>query len=321
MSLTCGFYNSFNHDRKYNAIQISSIFDGIVNDGIFMSIGDRFEVTANGEDMFVTVGPGRAWFDHTWTLNDAPLLLEIPQSEVILNRYDAIVLEVNSDVSVRDNVIKVLSGTPATEPTYPELTNTSTIHQYPLAYVYVEKNTESIRQANITSMIGKDTTPYVTGIIETIDIESMVAQWEDQWKEFLENGTSSWEDWFSTYTTTNSEEFNNWMLGQKDFFSSWFEEIKDQLSSDQAGNLQLQINDVRQELNTSTKWFGFKLKVLTKEEYQRLVITESVDPLTFYWCPKNSEDVQFIYDALKDAYGDDILDSSSDPIIGRSIKI
>ena len=38
MSVTSGFYNGLSHDRKYNAVQMSSLFDGIINDGIFQSI-------------------------------------------------------------------------------------------------------------------------------------------------------------------------------------------------------------------------------------------------------------------------------------------
>lgn len=310
MSLTYGFYNSANHDRKYNAIQMSSIFDGIIEDGIFMSIGDRFEVTAVGDDMFVNIGTGRCWFDHTWTLNDAPLPIEIPQSEVILNRYDAVVLEVNSEFSERKNTIKIVKGTPSSQPSYPALINTSTIHQYPLAYVYVEKNVTTIRQANITSMIGKEKTPYVTCPLDTINIESMVRQWEDQWKKFFEEETSDmtttnlhwkteWENWFNDYSNTSSEEFNKWAVSQKEIVLSWFEEMKDQLSTDAAINLQNQIN-------TSARWFGFKLKVLSKEEYQRLLDSDLTDPLTFYWCPKNSEEVDNIYKALEDAYGKSI---------------
>ena len=43
----------------------------------------------------VTVGTGRAWFDHTWTLNDTPLTLEIePASEMVV-RIDAVVLDID----------------------------------------------------------------------------------------------------------------------------------------------------------------------------------------------------------------------------------
>ena len=44
MSVTYGFYNSINGDRKYNALEMSSIFDGIIVDGVYMSIGDALNV-------------------------------------------------------------------------------------------------------------------------------------------------------------------------------------------------------------------------------------------------------------------------------------
>ena len=94
MSVTYGFYNSLNGDRKYNAEQISSIFDGLIVDGVFASIGTAFAVEAAG-GLTVNVGIGRAWFNHTWTLNDSILPLTAPESEVLLDRIDAVVLEVN----------------------------------------------------------------------------------------------------------------------------------------------------------------------------------------------------------------------------------
>lgn len=35
MAFTFGFYNSLNGDRKYNAEQVSSIFDGLISDGVY----------------------------------------------------------------------------------------------------------------------------------------------------------------------------------------------------------------------------------------------------------------------------------------------
>ena len=34
MAVTSGFFNSVNHDRLYDAEQLSSIFDGIIIDGV-----------------------------------------------------------------------------------------------------------------------------------------------------------------------------------------------------------------------------------------------------------------------------------------------
>lgn len=131
--LTYGFYNSKNHDRRYDALQMSSIFDGIILDGVFMSIGNQFQVKQDA-NMTVLVDTGRAWFNHTWTLNDALLPIQVPQSEVVLDRIDALVLEVNSLVSVRANSIKIVKGTPSSNPVKPTLINNDDVHQHPLVY-------------------------------------------------------------------------------------------------------------------------------------------------------------------------------------------
>lgn len=115
MSVTCGFYNSLNGDRKYDAMQISSIFDGLIIDGVFASIGTAFAVKAAG-GLTLNIGIGKAWFNHSWTLNDSILPMEASESEVLLDRIDAVVLEVNGMESVRDNTIKIVKGTPSSAP-------------------------------------------------------------------------------------------------------------------------------------------------------------------------------------------------------------
>lgn len=236
--VTYGFYNSIDHDRRYNALQMSSIFDGIVRDGIFMSIGTCFRVNENVEtnDMRVLIGPGRAWFDHTWTLNDAQMPLEIPQSEVILNRIDAIVIEVNADPSVRANAIKVIKGTPATNPVRPAMVKTEYVHQYPLAFVSVRERVTHIRQADITNMIGTSEAPFVTGILDTVNIDMLVAQWGDQWKEFFERQTAdmtstnqmwkdTWHDWFYAQTDIMKNTYATWVLEWETFKDTYENEM------------------------------------------------------------------------------------------------
>lgn len=215
MSLTFGFYNSVGGDRKYNAIELSSIFDGIIVDGVFMSIGDALKVTASS-GMNVTIGEGRAWFNHTWTLNDSPYPMAVPSSEVLLDRIDAIVLEVNSNTNVRANSFKVVSGTPASNPQKPTLTKSELVNQYPLAYVRVKAGATSITQANITNAVGTSECPFITAPLEGMDVDELIVQWEAQYTE--------------------------WMEESKSAFDAWFQQMKDQLSEDVAGNLQNQIN-------------------------------------------------------------------------------
>lgn len=237
MAVTYGFYDSLNHDRLYNAQQMSAIFDGIINDGVFMSVGNQFHTVA-GTGMQVIVKSGRAWFDSTWTLNDAEYPLSIDAADVLLTRIDAVVLEVNSEVATRANTIKVVKGTPASTPVKPTLTNTATIHQHALAYVTVAKNITAITNSMIEIVIGKTETPYVTAILQTTDITDLFKKWEND-------------------------------------FQVWFETVKGTLDGDVALNLQNQIDrcvkkadkatSVDIEDGTADKWVDASL--FNKERY------------------------------------------------------
>lgn len=209
MAVTYGFYNSSNGDRKYNAEQFGSIFDGIILDGIFELIGDHFAVTPVGGSLAVYVGTGRAWFNHTWTLNDSNFQVTLEASNLVLPRIDAIVLEVNE--STRTNSFKVVTGTAASSPQKPTLTNTQTVHQYALAYITVPYGATTISQANIENHIGTDDCPFVTGPLQVLQTNEMVAQWQA-------------------------------------IFEEWFDSVKGQLSTDPAGNLQNQIDAIDSEV-------------------------------------------------------------------------
>ncbi len=190
MALTYGFYDSLNHDRLYNAQQMSAIFDGIINDGVFMSVGNQLHTVA-GSGMQVIVKSGRAWFNSTWTLNDQEYPLSISAADVLLTRIDAVVLEVNSEQATRANSLKIVKGTPASTPAKPTLTNTSTVHQHALAYVTVAKNTTAITNSMIEIVVGKTETPYVTAILQTTDITDLFNQWEDYFQNWFDNVRST----------------------------------------------------------------------------------------------------------------------------------
>lgn len=187
MSLTYGFYNSVNHDRRYTAEQVSSLFDGLINDGIYDTIGGCFIVRAYS-GMTVAVGTGRAWFNHSWTYNDAIMPITISDSELVDYRIDAVVLEVNSTLDTRANSIKVIEGTPASTlatAAKPTLTNTDYIHQYPLCYITVEPNSAAISQTNIENCVGTSACPFVDGLIRRITTDQLLAQWEAQFEAWF----------------------------------------------------------------------------------------------------------------------------------------
>lgn len=237
MAFTFGFYNALNHDRRYNAIQVSSIFDGIVRDGVFMSIGGHMNVQATNNGFNIVVESGRAWFNHTWSLLDADYPMVVEPSDVLEDRIDAVVLEVNENVDVRLNSIKIIKGEPAVKPAKPALTNNLDVHQYPLAYITVPANSVTLTQSNVENAVGTSATPFVTGILETIDIDDLIAQWKSQWNDWTEEVDLNWNNWFETVNNAWTVWFNQSQSDWEDILqerTEEWEEIKDTVDSEWA---------------------------------------------------------------------------------------
>lgn len=255
MSVSSGFFNSLNGDRKYDAAQMSAIFDGLIIDGVFASIGTAFAVKAAG-GLTVNVGIGKAWFDHTWTVNDSILPMTAPEAEVLLDRIDAVVLEVNGTESVRENTIKFVKGNPSSAPSRPTLTNEGNVHQYPLCYIYRKYGTAVINQADITPMVGTESTPFVTGILQTISLDELLGKWQDELDRFTDARSQEVDDWIAQEESDFTAWFNKmkadlqqeqtvldqWIASEQADFLAWYNQMKDQLSGDVAGNLQLEID-------------------------------------------------------------------------------
>ena len=212
MAVTYGFYDSLAGDRKYNAEQMSRIFEGIISEGVFATVGGGLVVTAAGGTMNISVATGRAWVANTWTLNDSALGLTVQASEAALNRIDTVVVEVNKDLGVRANSIKIIKGTPGSSPVAPTLANTATLKQIGLADIAVAAGVTQITQGNITNRIGTVDTPFVTGVIQTLDFSTLLGQFQSD-------------------------------------FIQWLGNLQDQLDDNQAGNLQVQIDKLVLENN------------------------------------------------------------------------
>lgn len=353
MSVTYGFYNSKDGDRRYDAIQMSSIFDGIIRDGILQHVGTAMMVK-EATGMLVNVGIGRAWFNHTWTLNDAILPLTVPASEVILNRIDAVVLEVDARESVRANSIKIVKGTPASSPKNPTLIKANDHWQYPLAYIRVNAGVTAIRQANITNCVGTSACPFVTAPLEKMSIDALVAQWGDQWKAFYEKETADmtatnafwkqqWDVWFRAQTGEIQEAYLTWKQQWEDWFSSqtsdmeaanvfwkqqwavWFNEYTSSYSSQMADWLEL-------NQKSFDDWFGQLQAILSEDAAanladQLLELQKRTQLLERFSGDLASEYTIFYklydnnyrnYSDLLDASGGTIVDSEVDPVVGRT---
>lgn len=177
MSLTYGFYNSLNGDRKYDARQISRLFDGLITDGVYRSIGSVFAVSVNS-GMILNVAEGRAWFDHTWTLNDTVMTITLPEAHSVYTKIVAIIIRV--DKTNRVNSIVCKEGTAGSEPKKPTMDKTTNLSEYPLAYVTIDPGATEISPGKIEQVIGTSECPFVTGVVQGVSIDTLIHNWKDE---------------------------------------------------------------------------------------------------------------------------------------------
>lgn len=196
--LSCGFFNSVSGDRVYNADQLSSMFEGLITDGVYESVGDAMIVTASS-GMTVQVGTGRALLRAKWVKNDAPVDVQLNSAHALLNRYTAIVLRL--DVNSRDITVEQIDGTAASTPTKPAIVRNSQYYDLLLAYVYVGAGVTTITQSAIEdTRANTNVCGWVTGIITQVDTSQLFLQWQTAYEEFYTTFTTAFEEWFETLT-------------------------------------------------------------------------------------------------------------------------
>lgn len=187
MTYASGFFNSVNHDRTYDADTFGSMFDGVINDGVFRTYGEGMVVNSVG-GMVVTVGTGRAWFNHTWTVVTADERLTLAASSPSMSRIDSVVLRIDKSVSVRANRIYIKQGQASGSPSRPSLEQSTTVHEYRLADITINGGATAISQSNITNQIGRDT-PFAELVNNTFDSANLIKQWESQFQDFIAKST------------------------------------------------------------------------------------------------------------------------------------
>ena len=238
MSLTGGFFNSKDHDRRYNAETISRIFDGIIEDGVYETYGERFIVNASS-GMDISVGSGRAWFDHCWIHNDTKYRITIDSSEVVLDRIDTIVIDVDHSTSVRAVSFKVVRGFPASSPVAAELINEEDHKQHPICRILVKAGATEITDANITNLVGTSECPFVIGVLKVLKADELLAQWASD---------------YSQWKAANSKDFKKWQASEEASFMEWVSDITGSIdpSSDVATQIITELNNIKMRYKTVT---------------------------------------------------------------------
>ena len=244
------FFNSVNGDRTYNADSLSEWLGKFFTTGVFA--GDLQVLSRSG--MVIDVQPGYADIrGKVRIFDEAETFIVVPASGVY-PRIDTIVCR--ADYSTREISLKYVQGEySGSTPVAPEPVRNAGAYELVLAQISVAAGATAITQAEIKdTRYDNELCGVVTGTVNEIDWSQITAQFEAFFTKYEVDAADAYEAWLHV--------FQNFSAQQQAEFTEWFETIRDQLDTDQAGHLQNQITDIQRRHNTedSMKPWGFLVK-------------------------------------------------------------
>jgi hypothetical protein len=212
MAEECGFFNaeigeSGDYDRVYLAQTFAKYFASFIGNGVFVKYANKLQVISTDiPSMAVQVSSGQGFCNGYWYENTDTKRLTVEVADGLLSRKDIVVLRWGA--SERAMWVDIVKGEPSSAPKKPEIKRTQDYYDLQLAVIDIPAGALAINQENIN-----DTRPdssvcgWVSGVVDQIDTTNLFAQFQNA-------------------------------------FDIWFEQMKGQLSTDAAGNLQTQIDNI-----------------------------------------------------------------------------
>lgn len=194
------------YDRVYLAEDYARYFASFIGNGVYPTPSTNLQVVQD-VSMHVKIKTGKGWINGYFYENTDDLTLNVAIADGVLNRIDRVVLRL--DFINREIKVYVKKGSFATSPVAPVLTRNSDMYELGIADVKINKGVTRIVQADITDLRQNNTyCGLVAGVVQQIDTTNLFAQFQST-------------------------------------FDLWFQNVKGQLSTDAAGNLQNQINAIK----------------------------------------------------------------------------
>lgn len=203
------------YTREYLADDFARYFRAFISSGTFMGVSDNLQVIANG-DMTVTLRPGSMIIDGYRYDNVADIIIPITPPDGVLSRIDRI----SATWSNPDDDIHytLQEGDFSYNPVPPACRRTADYKDYVVADIMVTAGAISIKQSDITDQRLNSEVCGLAVPFGNLDTAALYDQIKADLQYFREMGEEK--------------------------FTAWFEQIRNQLTEDAAGNLQSQIGNL-----------------------------------------------------------------------------
>ena len=299
-NVTSGFFNGIVNengtiDRTYDANDISSMFDGLITDGIFGTIGDEFACSAgnSASQLIVKVGTGKAWFNKTWISNNEEQTIELDAAPPVgQTRIDAIVIDIDKTQATRKNTIQYIPGVASANATPPELvsggTESNPHKQYALWHITVRSGITDSRE-----LVIKDAriVNRIIGPAIKIDTKPFLEGWEVQFQNLYVDQEKALKTMLETLGDTSESrvesEISDWKKTQQASFETWFGALEATLSDNVAANLTTKLE--REKINRLLQ-NGFEQCKKEISEDGKIITSYNQDDTTYYKITKKFND-------------------------------
>lgn len=183
------------YDRASNSEEFASLIKGFWRDGVFGT--DALTVLA-GSGMTATVGTGSVLVQGRVAKIASPKTVNFETANS-QPRFDIVVARRDLSNAVRDVVLDVVKGVPASTPVAPSPVRNATIWELCLAIVKIPANVGMVQQQNITdTRLDKNLCGIVAATMTDIDTSRFYEQIQADLSSFREEEQAQFDSWFDS---------------------------------------------------------------------------------------------------------------------------
>lgn len=201
------------YDRTYSSADFAEYFSSFIGNGVFVEQSDSLMVQPSS-GLNIKVQVGKAWINgYFYSLTEQPKTLALARGDNRYARIDRVVCRLNMESRLIE--VKVLEGTPSSNPVPKDIERNDAHYDLVLAEVAVSAGATSISAKDITDKRQDEKVcGVVAGVVQQIETSALFAQF-------------------------------------KDAFDTWFESVKGQLDGDLAGMISNKIEAVKQDVDAN----------------------------------------------------------------------
>lgn len=214
------------YDRAISSKPLKELIRKLFTTGVMPNPSTNLQVVAGVSGLTTIVKAGFCIIEGGLKLEEEDKTMMHQAADTTYDRIDTVVMRWNDNDNARICALYVLEGTPSATPVRPTLNREGSVYEIGLADVLIKANSTAISQQRITDTRYETERCGVISSISEFDTDTIYAQVQADLAGFKADEEAD--------------------------FLAWFDEMKDQLSEDAAGNLQNQIG-VLSDLETTNK--------------------------------------------------------------------